>query len=131
MARPHRLSLKEIESRFRAYMDECDKSGRLPIISGLALALGVDISTIWRWSKSKSPGYASIAHRMKAEIATHYEPLLHTLKNTRGVEFWFRNALGWNADREPRETKTKVEGGGGDLKVTITQKEIPGGDIDV
>lgn len=42
---------KEVENRIKSYFDHCQNAEVIPTVEGMALALGIDRTTLWRWEK--------------------------------------------------------------------------------
>ena len=73
--------LDEVQDRIRDYMKLCVKNQQLPTVAGLALAFGVDRTTLWTWVDNKSgviknPEVLDTLKVAHASIATLYEGLL-------------------------------------------------------
>ena len=122
MARPHKVKVAEARIIADSYFADIDKSGRMPTISGLALALKLDMVTLKRWMTSPDRGYVALSREMMARLVSYWEPLLAEPKNTSGAQFWLKSVVAWR-DVDPREDRTEVTTDS--LKLVMVRKEMP------
>lgn len=98
--RPWKYSSKEeLEKDIESYFDECNKKGKPPTLSGLALALDVSRYTILNYGKDEL--FHTTIARARQRVETQWEEMLATAKGT-GVQFNLKNNFGWR-DKSERE----------------------------
>ena len=84
---------EELGNAIKNYFKECDDKEKPYTVSGLALSLGVDRSTLIRYNEKSS--YATLIKNAKLKIENQLEESLYRLGNNSGVIFNLKNNYGW------------------------------------
>lgn len=84
---------EEFQQIIDQYFDKCDKDGRPYTMSGLALALDIDRTTLVRYGEKDL--FANLVKKAKAKVEQQLEESLHRLGNNSGVIFNLKNNYGW------------------------------------
>ena len=94
--------IKELERRIDEFFAICDRTGMIPSIEGLSLALGVSRQTVLRWYRGQ---YCSLEWTQKvlqarqAILAYNEQRLLNGDIHPAAGIFWLKAAAGWRDDR--------------------------------
>ena len=88
---------KELGKKIDSYFSECRTEKKIPLITELALHLGVDRNTLLRYEKEyDDPEIAAIIRDAKARVETGIERRLIEGKGSpAGAIFWLKNNAGW------------------------------------
>jgi len=86
----------DMERDINKYLIDCKINEVSPVVSGLAVACGMDTETLIRYSHR--PGYGVVIKKAKAYVQHALEGLLVKSRNNAGVIFIMKNQFGW-ADR--------------------------------
>lgn len=110
-------TVEELESRIDDYFHFCGEHGCRIGIEGLALSLGIDRSTFWRWSNGENGGkgerWTEICRRARQFIIAFTESTMISGKLSPPVAiFAMKNIAGWKdaisfEDAMPQGTLSK------------------------
>ena len=97
-------SEKELEKAINEYFNKCDEKGKHYTMTGLALSLGIDRTTLVRYGDRDL--FATLIKNAKAKVEEQLEESLYRLGNNSGVIFNLKNNYGW---RDTVEVKNDNE----------------------
>lgn len=92
---------EELENRIQLYFAQCSKNSLFPSVTGLALFLGIDRSTLWKWKTAKrrenDQRYIEIIQRAYdvIEESMIQEMLSGRIKNPVSAIFYLKNLHGY------------------------------------
>ena len=88
---------KALKERIDAYFADCRTEKKIPLITELALHLGVDRNTLLRYeTEYDDPEIAAVIRAAKARVETGIERRLIEGKGSpAGAIFWLKNNSGW------------------------------------
>ena len=95
---------KELEKAINEYFDKCDKKEKPYTMTGLALSLGIDRTTLINYGKRDL--FSTLIKNAKAKVEEQLEESLYRLGNNSGVIFNLKNNYGW---RDTVEVKNDNE----------------------
>lgn len=126
--RPRKYTPEQVKGIIDKYFQDLGDDG-IPTISGLALALKMDIGQLRAW-EAEGNGYSLIAREARLRLTSFWEGQLLQPKVGNGAAFWMRNAASgvWNADKSQTKVEAQADPGSGGIKVTITCTQ-PGIDV--
>lgn len=95
---------KELKKAINEYFDKCDKKEKPYTMTGLALSLGIDRTTLINYGKRDL--FSTLIKNAKAKVEEQLEESLYRLGNNSGVIFNLKNNYGW---RDTVEVKNDNE----------------------
>lgn len=95
---------EELQNAINQYFDYCDEKGKPYTFTGLALSLGVDRATLFRYGERDL--FATQIKNAKSKVEEQLEESLYRLGNNSGVIFNLKNNYGW---RDTVEVKNEHE----------------------
>lgn len=100
---------KELKKAIDNYFKKCDEQNKPYTMSGLALSLGIDRSTLIRYGDRDL--FATLIKEAKAKVETMLEENLYRLGNNSGIIFNLKNNYGWKDSVEVNDNRelNKVE----------------------
>lgn len=100
---------KELKEAINKYFNKCDEEGKHYTMTGLALSLGIDRTTLVRYGDRDL--FATLIKNAKAKVEEQLEESLYRLGNNSGVIFNLKNNYGWkdNVEVTDKTQLTKVE----------------------
>ncbi|MBR6907719.1 hypothetical protein IKN40_04435 [bacterium] len=84
---------EEFQKVIDNYFAKCDEEHRPYTMSGLALALGLDRSTLVRYGEKDL--FANLVKKAKLKVETMLEENLYRTGNNSGIIFNLKNNYGW------------------------------------
>ena len=84
---------EELQKGIDKYFNDCDEKGKPYTMTGLALSLGIDRTTLIRYGERDL--FATQIKNAKARVETMLEENLYRLGNNSGVIFNLKNNYGW------------------------------------
>jgi len=113
-------SVSKLEKMIDKYFTECELNKKLPLVTGLAYALGCDRRTLLNYEKEECfKDFILTIKRAKQKIELGYEEQLMAGKAAAGTIFSLLNNYGWE-QKTKQDINTKVELSG---KLTDTSDE--------
>ena len=97
---------KELQKDIDKYFQDCDANGKPYTMTGLALALGIDRTTLINYGKREL--FSTLVKTAKSRVEQQLEESLYRLGNNSGVIFNLKNNYGW---KDTVEVGTKEEDG--------------------
>lgn len=100
---------KELKKAIDNYFIKCDEQDKPYTMSGLALSLGIDRTTLIRYGDRDL--FATLIKEAKAKVETMLEENLYRLGNNSGIIFNLKNNYGWKDSVEVNDNRelNKVE----------------------
>jgi hypothetical protein len=98
--RPRKFKGTELDSRIEEYFEKCKESTKLPKISGLALHLGLDKSTLASYRDSDDKLLSKSIKRAYLRVEEATEEALYSAKQPTGAIFSLKNNFGWQDKHE-------------------------------
>lgn len=95
---------KKLEKAINDYFQKCDEKEKPYTMTGLALSLGIDRTTLIRYSGRES--FATLIKNAKAKVEEQLEESLYRLGNNSGVIFNLKNNYGWSDKQEIESINT-------------------------
>ena len=95
---------KELEKAINKYFNKCDEKEKPYTMTGLALSLGIDRTTLINYGKRDL--FSTLIKNAKAKVEEQLEESLYRLGNNSGVIFNLKNNYGW---RDTVEVKNDNE----------------------
>ena len=84
---------KELEKAIDNYFKNCDKKEKPYTMTGLAISLGIDRTTLINYGKRDL--FSTLVKNAKAKVEEQLEESLYRLGNNSGVIFNLKNNYGW------------------------------------
>lgn len=100
---------KELEKAIDNYFSKCDEKEKPYTMTGLALSLGIDRTTLINYGKKDL--FSTLIKKAKSKVEEQLEESLYRLGNNSGVIFNLKNNYGWkdNIDVNNNQGIDKVE----------------------
>lgn len=95
---------KELGKAIDDYFLKCDRKEKPYTMTGLALSLGIDRTTLINYGKRDL--FSTLIKNAKAKVEEQLEESLYRLGNNSGVIFNLKNNYGW-VDKQETETSTQ------------------------
>lgn len=95
---------KELENAINQYFQKCEEKQKPYTMTGLALSLGIDRTTLINYGKKDL--FSTLIKNAKAKVEEQLEESLYRLGNNSGVIFNLKNNYGW---RDTVEVKNDNE----------------------
>lgn len=109
-------SAEELQKAINDYFLKCDEKEKPYTMTGLAISLGVDRTTLINYGKRDS--FSTLVKNAKARVEEQLEESLYRLGNNSGVIFNLKNNYGWR-------DKVEYSNDGGEIsKLDEILKEI-------
>lgn len=109
-------NVEVLQQAIDAYFEECDAKGEPYTVTGLALALDIDRSTLLRYEKEFEEDYRTTVKKAKTRVENNIEKFSMMGKyNPTMAIFNLKNNFGWKDKQEVESTVT--------AKVEMTQEE--------
>ena len=86
-------SEKELEKAINEYFNKCNEKEKPYTMTGLALSLGIDRTTLINYGKRDL--FSTLIKNAKAKVEEQLEESLYRLGNNSGVIFNLKNNYGW------------------------------------
>jgi len=112
-------NVEELQKGIDAYFEECDAKGEPYTVTGLALALDIDRSTLLRYEKEFEEDYRVTVKKAKTKVENNIEKfsMMGKYNPTMSI-FNLKNNFGWKDKYETDQTiKAEV------VELTLEQKE--------
>lgn len=102
-------SAEELQKAINDYFLKCDEKEKPYTMTGLAISLGVDRTTLINYGKRES--FSTLVKNAKARVEEQLEESLYRLGNNSGVIFNLKNNYGWRdkVEVEKGESIQKIE----------------------
>lgn len=91
-------SADELQEAINNYFLNCDKKEKPYTMTGLAISLGIDRTTLINYGKRES--FSTLIKNAKARVEEQLEESLYRLGNNSGVIFNLKNNYGWRDNTE-------------------------------
>ena len=100
---------KELKKAIDNYFIKCDEQDKPYTMSGLALSLGIDRTTLINYGNRDL--FSTLIKEAKAKVETMLEENLYRLGNNSGIIFNLKNNYGWKDSVEVNDNRelNKVE----------------------
>lgn len=112
-------NVEELQKGIDAYFEECDAKGEPYTVTGLALALDIDRSTLLRYEKEFEEDYRVTVKKAKTKVENNIEKfsMMGKYNPTMSI-FNLKNNFGWKDKYETDQTiKAEV------VELTLEEKE--------
>lgn len=97
---------QELAKAINKYFENCDEKEKPYTMSGLALSLGIDRTTLINYGKRDS--YSTLIKNAKLKVEEQLEESLYRLGNNSGVIFNLKNNYGWKDQVEVETNKQEL-----------------------
>ncbi len=98
---------KELKEAIDNYFIKCDEKEKPYTMTGLALSLGIDRTTLINYGKKDL--FSTLVKNAKAKVEEQLEESLYRLGNNSGVIFNLKNNYGWKDKTEVEVRKDPIE----------------------
>jgi len=92
---------EELKDAINKYFQKCDEKEKPYTMSGLALSLGIDRTTLINYGKRDL--FSTLIKNAKAKVEEQLEESLYRLGNNSGVIFNLKNNYGWRDTVEVKQ----------------------------
>lgn len=96
---------EQLQKGIDEYFKNCDEKGKPYTMTGLALSLGIDRTTLINYGERDL--FSTQLKIAKAKVEEQLEECLYRLGNNSGVIFNLKNNYGWVDKQEQEVTETK------------------------